>query len=79
MEKVNAINVDIPSKDLQNYFATLSLSRIAFFVSRVILTRTAQDSLIKIKPGILAVAETITEDQSSFKQIWLNIRKILNV
>jgi HlyD family secretion protein len=61
--KVNYIS-DIPIKD-------------SVFFSKVILTRTAQDSLIKLKPGILAVAEIITEDQSIFKRIWLNLTKTL--
>lgn len=51
--------------------------RDSVFFSRVGLIRTNQDSLIKLKPGILADAEIITEDQSVFKRIWLNLTKSL--
>lgn len=55
---------DIPVKD-------------SLFFSRVTLIRTDQDSVIKLKPGIMADAEIITEDQSIFKRIWLNLTKSL--
>lgn len=55
---------DIPVKD-------------SVFFSRVDLERTDQDSLIKLKPGLYADAEIITEDQSVFKRIWLNLTKSL--
>ncbi|MCW3466997.1 HlyD family secretion protein [Chitinophaga nivalis] len=51
--------------------------RDSLFFSRVVLTRTDQDSVIKLKPGILADAEIITEDQSIFKRIWFNLTKSL--
>lgn len=55
---------DIPVKD-------------SLFFSKVSLIRTDQDSVIKLKPGIMADAEIITEDQSIFKRIWLNLTKSL--
>ncbi|WP_140937586.1 HlyD family secretion protein [Sphingobacterium lumbrici] len=55
---------DIPMKD-------------SVFFSKVSLIRTAQDSLIKLKPGIYADAEIITDDQSMFKRIWSNLTKSL--
>ncbi|WP_164122317.1 HlyD family secretion protein [Sphingobacterium sp. xlx-130] len=61
--KVDYIS-DIPVKD-------------SLFFSRVTLIRTDQDSVIKLKPGIMADAEIITEDQSIFKRIWLNLTKSL--
>nr|WP_295866656.1 HlyD family efflux transporter periplasmic adaptor subunit [uncultured Chitinophaga sp.] len=61
--KVDYIS-DIPVKD-------------SLFFSRVALVRTAADSVIKLKPGILADAEIITEDQSIFWRIWLNLTKSL--
>ncbi|QJB30142.1 HlyD family efflux transporter periplasmic adaptor subunit [Chitinophaga oryzae] len=51
--------------------------RDSLFFSRVALVRTAADSVIKLKPGILADAEIITEDQSIFRRIWLNLTKSL--
>jgi len=47
----------------------------SLFFSRVKLVRTKRDSVIKLKPGIIADAEIITEDQSIFKRIWLNVTK----
>ncbi|KGE13340.1 HlyD family secretion protein [Sphingobacterium deserti] len=51
--------------------------RDSVFFSRVDVLRHEKDSLIKLKPGILADAEIITEDQSVFKRIWLNLTKSL--
>lgn len=51
--------------------------RDSVFFSKVILSRGEQDSIIKLKPGILADADIITEDQSIFKRIWLNLTKSL--
>lgn len=61
--KVDYIS-DIPVKD-------------SLFFSKVTLVRTDQDSVIKLKPGIMADAEIITEDMSIFKRIWLNLTKSL--
>lgn len=55
---------DIPIKD-------------GVFFSKIILKRNEQDSLIKLKPGILANADIITEDQSIFKRIWVNLTESL--
>lgn len=51
--------------------------RDSLFFSKIALIRTDQDSVIKLKPGIMADAEIITEDQSIFKRIWLNLTKSL--
>ncbi|WP_160716395.1 HlyD family secretion protein [Chitinophaga solisilvae] len=51
--------------------------RDSLFFSRVVLIRTDRDSVIKLKPGILADAEIITEDQSIFRRIWMNLTKSL--
>ena len=51
--------------------------RDSVFFSKVILRRSEQDSIIKLKPGILADAEIITDDQSIIKRIWLNLTKSL--
>lgn len=51
--------------------------RDSVFFSKVILTRNEQDSVIKLKPGILAEADVITEDHSIFNRIWLNLTKSL--
>lgn len=51
--------------------------RDSVFFSKVILKRNMQDSVIKLKPGILADADIITEDQSIIKRIWLNLTKSL--
>lgn len=45
--------------------------------SRVTLLSTDQDSVIKLKPGIIANAEIITENRSIFKRIWLNLTNSL--
>ncbi len=59
--KVDYIS-DIPIKD-------------SLFFARASLVREAKDSLIKLKPGIYADAEIITDDQSIFKRIWSNLSK----
>lgn len=59
-----------------DYISDIPLGDTVFF-SKVTLERTDQDSLIKLKPGILADAEIITEDMSIFKRIWLNVTKSL--
>lgn len=51
--------------------------RDSVFFSKVILKRSQQDSVIKLKPGILADADIITEDKSIIKRIWLNLTKSL--
>ena len=51
--------------------------RDSVFFSKVILNRNEKDSVIKLKPGILADADIITEDQSIIKRIWLNLTKSL--
>ncbi len=53
------------------------LIRDSLFFSKIALIRTDQDSVIKLKPGIMADAEIITEDQSILKRIWLNLTKSL--
>ncbi|MFZ4260627.1 HlyD family efflux transporter periplasmic adaptor subunit [Sphingobacterium sp. HJSM2_6] len=57
---------DIPLKD-------------SVFLTKVTLVRTDQDSVIKLKPGILADAEIITVDQTIFFRIWLNLSKSLKI
>ncbi|MCS3557561.1 MULTISPECIES: HlyD family secretion protein [unclassified Sphingobacterium] len=59
-----------------NYISDIPVRDSVFF-SKVILSRGEQDSPIKLKPGILADADIITEDQSIFKRIWLNLTKSL--
>lgn len=59
--KVSYIS-DIPIKD-------------SVFFSKVALIRSDRDSLIRLKPGILADAEIITDDQSIFHRIWKNLTK----
>ncbi|WP_312330335.1 HlyD family efflux transporter periplasmic adaptor subunit [Sphingobacterium sp.] len=49
--------------------------RDSVFFAKINLIRTDRDSLIKLKPGIYADAEIITEDLSVFKRIWSNIIK----
>lgn len=51
--------------------------RDSVFFSKVSLSRNEKDSVIKLKPGILADADIITEDQSIIKRIWLNLTKSL--
>lgn len=55
---------DIPIKD-------------SVFFTKVDLIRSEQDSLIRLKPGVLGNAEIITEDKSIFKRIWDNLTKNL--
>lgn len=59
-----------------DYISAIPIKDSVFF-SKVILTRNERDSIIKLKPGILADADIITEDQSIFKRIWLNLTKSL--
>lgn len=49
----------------------------SLFFSKISLARMPEDSLIRLKPGMLADAEIITENQSVIKRIWLNITKTL--
>lgn len=51
----------------------------SIFLSQVRLIRTPKDSLIHLKPGMIADAEIITEDQSILKRILLNVIKSLNM
>ncbi|MFC1226227.1 HlyD family secretion protein [Pedobacter sp. BG31] len=51
----------------------------SIFLSQVKLFRTAKDSLIHLKPGMIADAEIITEDQSMLKRILLNVIKSMNM
>lgn len=51
----------------------------SIFLSQVRLVRTPKDSPIHLKPGIIADAEIITEDQSMLKRILLNVTKSLNM
>ncbi|WP_433863972.1 HlyD family secretion protein [Sphingobacterium thalpophilum] len=51
--------------------------RDSVFFSKVSLSRNEKDSVIKLKPGILADADIITENQSIIKRIWLNLTKSL--
>lgn len=53
---------DIPIKD-------------SLFLSRVAIEREPKDSLIRLRPNILADAEIITDDRSILKRIWLNLTK----
>lgn len=59
-----------------DYISDIPIKDSVFF-SKVVLIRNDQDSTIKLKPGILADADIITEDQSIFKRIWLNLTKSL--
>lgn len=47
------------------------------FISKVTLKRSADDSAIKLKPGMLADAEIVTENQSIFKRLWFSLTKNL--
>ena len=47
------------------------------FLCKVELTRTTQDSLIRLKPGLLGDAKIITEDKSILRRIWDNLTKNL--
>jgi multidrug resistance efflux pump len=59
-----------------DYISDIPIKDSVFF-SKVSLSRNEKDSVIKLKPGILADADIITEDQSIIKRIWLNITKSL--
>ena len=59
--KVSSIT-DIPIRD-------------SVFLARIELIRSAQDSLIHLKPGILADADVITDDRSVLERIWFNLLK----
>jgi len=61
-----------------DYISTIPL-RDSVFLTKVSLLRTVQDSVIKLKPGILADAEIITEDKSIFYRIWSNLTKSLKL
>ncbi|WP_316820456.1 HlyD family secretion protein [Pedobacter gandavensis] len=47
--------------------------------SKVKLIRSDLDSIIKLKPGVVADAEILTEDESIFKRIWSNLTKSLKI
>lgn len=49
----------------------------SIFISKVTLKRSADDSNIKLKPGMFADAEIVTEDQSIFKRLWFSLTKNL--
>ncbi|MFD2965791.1 HlyD family secretion protein [Sphingobacterium bambusae] len=49
--------------------------RDSVFFSKIAINRTAQDSIILLKPGIMADADIITEDLSIMKRIWMNLQK----
>jgi len=59
-----------------DYISEIPL-RDSVFLTKVTLFRNDQDSVIKLKPGILADAEIITEDKSIFFRIWSNLTKSL--
>ncbi|WP_160069139.1 HlyD family secretion protein [Sphingobacterium bovisgrunnientis] len=59
-----------------DYISDIPL-RDSVFLTKVTLIRTPKDSIIKLKPGIQADAEIITEDKSIFYRIWSNITKSL--
>lgn len=59
-----------------DYISDIPIQDSVFF-SRVKLMRSDQDSVIKLKPGIFAEAEVITEDKSIFKRIWMNLTRSL--
>lgn len=61
-----------------SYISPIPL-RDSIFLTKVELIRTVQDSVIKLKPGILADAEIITEDKSIFYRIWSNLTKSLKL
>lgn len=52
--------------------------RDTVFFSKISIHRTAQDSLIGLKPGIMADADIITENVSIMKRIWMNLTKSLS-
>ncbi len=55
---------DIPIKD-------------SVFFGKIELKRSFQDSLIRLKPGLLGEGEIITDDKSIFRRIWDNLTKNL--
>jgi HlyD family secretion protein len=57
-----------------NYISEIPIKDSVFF-TKVELIRTKEDSLIKLKPGILADAEIITINKSIFKRLWENLMK----
>jgi multidrug efflux pump subunit AcrA (membrane-fusion protein) len=59
-----------------DYISAIPL-RDSVFLTKVSLMRADQDSVIKLKPGIIADAEIITEDKSIFYRIWSNLTKSL--
>lgn len=63
--KVQSIS-DIPVRD-------------SVFLARVELIRSPEDSLIRLKPGILADADVITDDRSVLQRIWYNMIKSIKL
>ncbi|GAA4430760.1 hypothetical protein GCM10023091_00440 [Ravibacter arvi] len=53
-------------------------TRDSLYFSKVTIFRESKDSLIKLKPGMMADAEIITLDVSVAKRIWLDVGKSLN-
>jgi len=51
----------------------------SIFLSQVNIVRTPKDSLIHLKPGMLADADIITEDQSILERILLNVAKSIKM
>lgn len=49
--------------------------RDSVFLSRVEIHRTPQDAVIKLRPGTLADADIITDDQTILYRIWKNVIK----
>ncbi|MFZ4263760.1 HlyD family secretion protein [Sphingobacterium sp. HJSM2_6] len=60
-----------------DYISNIPL-RDSVFLIKVGLIRNEKDSIIKLKPGILADAEIITENRSILFRIWQNIVKSIN-
>ena len=58
------------------YISDIPIHDSVFFC-KVELTRTTQDSLIRLKPGLLGDAKIITEDKSILRRIWDNLTKNL--
>ncbi|MEJ2879804.1 HlyD family efflux transporter periplasmic adaptor subunit [Pedobacter sp. GR22-6] len=61
-----------------SYISDIALQDSVFY-SKVKIIRCAQDSIIKLKPGIHAEAEIITEDKSIFYRILKNLTKSLKL
>lgn len=55
-----------------NYLSDIPIHDSVFFC-KVQLIRTVQDSLIRLKPGLLGEAKIITEDKSILRRIWNNL------